>query len=253
MMDAMLKITNLTKKYGNAAVNAVDNLSLEVKQGEIFGFLGPNGSGKSTTIKSIVGILPFNDGVIKIDGIDIAKEPIKAKMQLGFVPDNHAVFERLTGREYITHIANLYDVSLEDMEARSGKYLRIFRLAHAFDNQIKSYSHGMKQKIAVIAALVHNPKLWILDEPLTGLDPQSAYQLKIAMRKHAEEGNTVFFSSHILDVVENLCDRVGIIKKGELLGCYDLKNLKAEKVSLEKLFMESIYEKDELDELEAFE
>ena len=243
----MLKISNLSKTYGKSTEKAVDNLSLEIAKGEIFGFLGPNGSGKSTTIKSIVGILPFDEGEIRINGIDAQKSPIEAKKLVGFVPDNHAVFERLTGKEYINHIANLYDVPLQDLTERTEKYLKIFKMEHAFGNQIKSYSHGMKQKIAVIAALVHDPKLWILDEPLTGLDPQSTFQLKHMMRKHAEDGNTVFFSSHILDVVENLCDRVGILKKGKLYGVYSIKELKKNKQSLEKLFMDAIYEGEEFE------
>ena len=241
----MLEIKNLSKKYGNSPVKAVDNLSLKLKKGEVFGFLGPNGAGKSTTIKSIVGILPFEDGDVLINGVSIKKEPLKAKMNIGYVPDNHAVFERLTGREYVNHMANLYNVSVEDMQERCNKYLKIFKLENAFDQQIKSYSHGMKQKISVIAALVHNPKLWVLDEPLTGLDPQSAYQLKLAMKKHAEEGNTVFFSSHILDVVENVCDRCCINKKGVLQGVYDLKEMKNKNESLEELFMQVIYDGDE--------
>ena len=236
----MLKITNLSKRYGTSAVKSVDNLSIELKPGEVFGFLGPNGAGKSTTIKSIVGILPFEDGKIEICGVDLIKNPLQAKHNIGYVPDNHAVFERLTGREYVNHIANLYDVPVKQMEEVSEYYVRLFKLEQAFDNPIKSYSHGMKQKISVIAALVHKPKLWILDEPLTGLDPQSAYQLKAAMRKHADEGNTVFFSSHILDVVENLCDRACIIKKGQLQGVYDLHEMKDKNESLEEIFMKVI-------------
>ncbi|HBB44947.1 MAG TPA: 3-dehydroquinate dehydratase [Clostridiales bacterium] len=236
----MLTIKNLSKRYGKSTVKSVDNLSLELKPGEVFGFLGPNGAGKSTTIKCIVGILPFEQGEIDICGVNLLKDPLKAKQMIGYVPDNHAVFERLTGREYVNHIANLYNVPTEQMEKISDYYVKLFRLENAFDNPIKSYSHGMKQKISVIAALVHNPKLWILDEPLTGLDPQSAYQLKSAMRKHADEGNTVFFSSHILDVVENLCDRVCIIKKGQLQGIYDIHELKEKNQSLEELFMKTI-------------
>ena len=236
----MLTIKNLSKRYGKSTVKSVDNLSLELKPGEVFGFLGPNGAGKSTTIKCIVGILPFEQGEIDICGVNLLKDPLKAKQMIGYVPDNHAVFERLTGREYVNHIANLYNVPTEQMEKISDYYVKLFRLENAFDNPIKSYSHGMKQKISVIAALVHNPKLWILDEPLTGLDPQSAYQLKSAMRKHADEGNTVFFSSHILDVVENLCDRVCIIKKGQLQGVYDIHELKEKNQSLEELFMKTI-------------
>ena len=241
----MLKITNLNKKYSGSDVYSVKNLSLELKPGEIFGFLGPNGAGKSTTIKSVVGVLPFDEGTIEVCGIDLKKEPIKTKYNIGYVPDNHAVFERLTGREYVNHIASIYNVPADQVKERCEKYLEVFNLGHAFDKQIKSYSHGMKQKITVIAALVHNPKLWILDEPLTGLDPQSCFQLKQAMRKHAEEGNTVFFSSHILDVVENLCDRVCIIKKGELKGIYDLKQLKKDNQSLEELFMSVIYDEED--------
>lgn len=236
----MLTIKNLSKRYGKSTVKSVDNLSLELKPGEVFGFLGPNGAGKSTTIKCIVGILPFEQGEIDICGVNLLKDPLKAKQMIGYVPDNHAVFERLTGREYVNHIANLYNVSTQQMEEISDYYVKLFRLENAFDNPIKSYSHGMKQKISVIAALVHNPKLWILDEPLTGLDPQSAYQLKSAMRKHADAGNTVFFSSHILDVVENLCDRVCIIKKGQLQGVYDIHELKEKNQSLEELFMKTI-------------
>ncbi len=236
----MLKISHLSKRYGKSTVKSVDDLTLELRKGEVFGFLGPNGAGKSTTIKCIVGILPFEEGEIEVCDVNLLKEPLKAKQNIGYVPDNHAVFERLTGREYVNHIANLYNVPVEQMEKISSYYVKLFKLEHAFDNPIKSYSHGMKQKISVIAALVHNPKLWILDEPLTGLDPQSAYQLKSAMRKHADDGNTVFFSSHILDVVENLCDRVCIIKKGKLQGIFDIHELKANNQSLEKLFMEII-------------
>jgi len=237
----MLSIRNLSKRYGKSPVKAVDGLTLELKPGEVFGFLGPNGAGKSTTIKSLVGILPFEEGVIEIDGVDLRKEPIRAKRSIGYVPDNHAVYERMTGREYVNHIANLYKVSVDDRRERSQRYLEIFKLTDAFDNPIKSYSHGMKQKISVIAALVHSPKLWVLDEPLTGLDPQSAFQLKKAMQRHAGEGNTVFFSSHILDVVENLCDRICIIAGGKLKGLYEIPALKASGTTLEELFIQVVY------------
>ena len=241
----MLEIINLSKRYGNAPVKAVDNLSLSLKAGEVFGFLGPNGAGKSTAIKALVGIHPFEDGDILIDGVSIKTNPLKAKMKIGYVSDNHAVFEKLTGREYVNHMANLYNVDIKTTKERVSQLLDIFKLEFAYDQPIKNYSHGMKQKISVIAALVHNPKLWILDEPLTGLDPQSAYQLKKVMKQHAAEGNTVFFSSHILDVVENLCDRCCIIKKGVLQGVYDLKEIKNSDESLEDLFMKVIYSDDE--------
>ena len=214
----MLEIKNLTKNYGNSPVNAVEDLSISLKEGEIYGFLGSNGAGKSTTIKSLVGIYPFQQGDILINGVSIKTNPLKAKNYIGYVSDNHAVFERLTGKEYINHMANLFKVDIKDAEERCNRLLKIFKLEEAFERPIKSYSHGMKQKISVIAALIHNPKLWVLDEPLTGLDPQSSYQLKQVMKQHAKEGNTVFFSSHILDVVENLCDRCCIIEKGKLQG-----------------------------------
>lgn len=241
----MLTITGLTKSYGDSKVNAVEDLSISLRPGEIYGFLGPNGAGKSTTIKSLVGIYPFQHGDILIDGVSIKTNPLAAKMKVGYVSDNHAVFERLTGREYVNHIANLYDVDPKDAEERADRLLEVFKLRDAYNHPIKSYSHGMKQKISVIAALVHNPKLWVLDEPLTGLDPQSSYQLKKVMKQHAEAGNTVFFSSHILDVVENLCDRCCIIKKGKLQGVYDIHELKRNGESLEEIFMNVIGEINE--------
>ena len=233
----MLEIKNLTKSYGNSPVKAVDDLSISLRAGEIYGFLGSNGAGKSTTIKSLVGIYPFQEGDILVNGISIKTDPLNAKKHIGYVSDNHAVFERLTGKEYVNHIANLYKVDMKDAEERCNRLLKIFKLEEAFNRSIKSYSHGMKQTISVIAALIHNPKLWVLDEPLTGLDPQSSYQLKQVMKQHAKEGNTVFFSSHILDVVENLCDRCCIIEKGKLQGVYDLKELKNSGQSLEEIFM----------------
>ena len=238
--NKLLEIKNLTKSYGNSPVHAVEDLSLELKEGEIYGFLGPNGAGKSTTIKCLVGIYPFQEGDILIDGVSIKTDPLKAKMNVGYVSDNHAVFERLTGQEYVNHIANLYHVDPEVAKERSERLLKIFNLEAAYHNPIKSYSHGMKQKISVIGALVHNPKLWVLDEPLTGLDPTSSYQLKQVMKQHAAEGNTVFFSSHILDVVENLCNRCCIIKNGKLYGTYDIAALKANGDSLEEIFMNAI-------------
>jgi len=241
----MVEIKHLTKSYADSTVNAVEDLSISLNAGEIYGFLGPNGAGKSTTIKALVGIHPFQEGDILINGVSIKTSPLQAKMQIGYVSDNHAVFERLTGREYVTHIANLYGVSKADMENRCEDLLNIFKLKEAFDSPIKSYSHGMKQKISVIGALVHDPKLWVLDEPLTGLDPQSTYQLKKVMRQHAEAGNTVFFSTHILDVVENLCDRCCIIKEGKLQGVYDLAELKASGESLEEIFVSVIGEEDQ--------
>lgn len=242
----MLKLINISKRYKNSERYSVKDLSFEVKAGEIFGYLGKNGAGKSTSIKCITGILPFENGKIEICGHDMLKEPIECKMNIGYVPDNHAVYENLTGKEYVNYIANLYKVPKEETEKRLNKFVRLFNMSHAIDNQIRSYSHGMKQKICIIAALIHNPKLWVLDEPLMGLDPQSAYEIKSYMKEHKALGNTVFFSSHNIDMVEKLCDRVAIINKGELLEIIDVADfIKNSKVSLEKYFLNLT--KDEVD------
>lgn len=236
----MLKINNLTKTYSKNAVPAVNNLSLEVKPGEIFGFIGPNGAGKSTTIKCATGILSYDDGNIQIGGIDLKSSPIEAKRLIGYVSDDHATYERLTGAEYVNFMANVYDVPESERKTRLDKYLEIFDLTSAINDQIKSYSHGMKQKLNVIGALIHEPELWILDEPLTGLDPKSAYNLKNLMREYANEGKSVFFSSHVLDVVEKVCDRVGIIDKGNLITVCSVSELHESGLSgsLEDLFLQ---------------
>jgi len=233
----MIKITKFTKVYSGQDKKAVDNLNLELHSGEVFGFLGHNGSGKTTTIKSMVGILPITDGNIEIFGYDIARQPLQAKRLIGYVPDNHAVYERLTGREYINYVANLYEVEPSLRQERLDKLVKQLNMGHAIDNKIKSYSHGMKQKVTIIAALIHNPKLWILDEPLTGLDPQSVFEVKQCMKDHAKAGNIVFFSSHILDVVEKICDRVCIIKRGQLVDLIDLKKDIKKGESLETLYL----------------
>jgi len=238
-MENMLKITNVSKTYSKGSVKAVDNLNLEVKCGEIFGFIGPNGAGKSTTIKMITGVLPFESGTITVCGIDIKKHPLEAKSCIGYVPDTHSVYEKLTGKEYLNFMADMYNVSLSDRKSRGDEYLKLFNLTDAVNNQIRTYSHGMKQKIIVIGALLHNPKLWILDEPLTGLDPQSSFELKKLMQLHIKNGNTVFFSSHVLEVVEKLVDSVGIINKGKLIFEGDLEKLKQldKNQSLEEVFL----------------
>ena len=243
----MLSITNLSKKYKGCENYALQDVSLEVKEGEIFGFLGPNGAGKSTTIKCVTGILPYSDGCIKICGHDLKDDPIAAKLNMGYVSDNHMVYEQLTGREYMNFMADIYNVGLEDRKLRSDKLVELFELKDAFDKQISSYSHGMKQKICVIGALVHNPKLWILDEPLTGLDPKSSHDLKELMKEHCAQGNSVFFSSHMLEVVEKVCDKIAIVDKGKLLMQGDLDTLKNEQ-SLEEFFLKVTgVEEDKLD------
>ena len=238
----MIRIIDFSKKYGTSKVYAVKNANLEVHGGEIFGFLGPNGAGKSTIIKSLVGIQPITSGKIEICGYDVEKQSVEAKMNTGFVPDHYALYEKLTGREYINYIADLYGVSKADRDIRLNRFLKVLELTQAFDNQIKTYSHGMKQKIAIIAALIHNPKVWILDEPLTGLDPNSIYQVKEIMKQHAKAGNIVFFSSHIIDVVERICDRIAIIKKGQILCTKNVKDFEKEKTHLEDFYLNMIGE-----------
>ncbi len=235
----MLTIKNFSKTYLKSNKKAVDGLSLELKNGEIFGFLGPNGAGKSTTIKTVCGILNFDEGEIYIDGVNLKTDPVAAKLKIGYVPDNHEVYDKLSGMEYINFMADVYGVSLEDRKERAEKYIKMFNLGDAINNQIKTYSHGMKQKIVVIGALIHNPKLWILDEPMMGLDPQSSYELKEAMKEHVKNGNTVFFSSHVLEIVEKLCDRVGIIDDGKLVAVGKIDDLKAQSgdESLESYFL----------------
>ncbi len=235
----MLNITDLGKRYRGSDRFAVDGVSLNVKEGEVFGFLGPNGAGKSTTIKCVAGILPYERGTIEICGVDLAKDPIAAKMQLGYVSDNHAVYEKLTAREYLNFICDIYGVGANDRKTRGEMYMEMFELSHAWDSDIKTFSHGMKQKICVIGALIHAPKLWILDEPMTGLDPKSAFELKELMRKHCEEGNSVFFSSHVLEVVEKVCDHVAIIDNGGIIadfGIDELDEIRANS-SLEDVFL----------------
>lgn len=234
---AMLKINHLSKRYPSSEVYSVKDLSFELRPGEVFGFLGKNGAGKSTTIKCLTGILPFDEGNISICGYDIQKEPMQAKLNMGYVPDNHSVYERLTGREYVNYVADLYRVKKADREERLNMFMDLFKLRFAIDRQIKSYSHGMKQKICIIAALIYEPKLWVLDEPMMGLDPQSTAEILSYMREHVRKGNTVFFSSHNLDMVAKVCDRVAIINDGVLHCVIDLSD-PANRETLEKRFFE---------------
>ncbi len=236
----MLEITNVSMSYANSGVNVIDNLSLSLKAGEIFGFLGANGAGKTTTIKMVTGILPIKSGSISICGHDITKDPIEAKRNFGFVPDSPIIFDKFTGREYINFLADIYGVSKSDREAVSAELLKKFSLEDAFDKRISGYSHGMKQKIAIIGALIHSPSLWILDEPMMGLDPPSAFALKEYMKQHRDAGKTVFFSTHVLDVAEKICDRIAIISKGKLVLCGNVDEIKAAKgdESLEEIFMQ---------------
>lgn len=235
----MLEIEHVSMSYANGNVKAVDDLSLSLKAGEIFGFLGANGAGKTTTIKMATGILPINTGSIKICGHDVTRDPLSAKRNFGFVPDSPIVFEKFTGREYVNFMGDIYGVPDEERKRVSAELLERFSLTDDFDKRISGYSHGMKQKIAIIGALIHSPSLWILDEPMMGLDPPSSFALKELMKAHRDAGKTVFFSTHVLDVAEKLCDRVAIINKGKLVLCGNMDDIKAAKgdESLEEIFM----------------
>ncbi len=238
----MIEIKNVSKKYKKDK-KVIDNLNLEIKDGEIFGFLGPNGAGKTTTIKMITGILNIDEGDILIDKKSIKNEPLEAKKLMGLVPDSPDVFLKLKGIEYLNFIADVYEISTENRQKRIKELAEKFELINVLNNKIESYSHGMRQKLIIIGVLLHDPKNWILDEPMTGLDPKSSFELKNMMREHASKNNTVFFSTHILDVAERVCDRIGIIDKGKLIfvGTYeDLKKELKENKSLEELFMEII-------------
>ena len=235
----MLKISNLSKSYAKGNKKAVDSLNLEIKNGEIFGFIGPNGAGKTTTIKMITGILNPDRGEIEINGHSLKDDPIAAKMSMGYVPDNHDIYEMLTGREYLSFMADMYNVPMRERKERIERYLSQFELDKAVDSQIKSYSHGMKQKLVITGALLHEPALWILDEPLVGLDPRSTMLLKEQMRAHCSAGNTVFFSTHVLEVAERLCDRIGIIDHGRLIAVGTLDELRSNSgETLESIFLE---------------
>lgn len=236
----MIELTNVTKSY-NGKIKAVDNLNLTIPDGEIFGFLGPNGAGKTTTIKMITGIINSDTGNILINGIDTKKNLIEAKKQFGFVPDSPDMFLRLKGIEYLNFMADIYDVKSEERIDIIKNLSERFEMSKALNDQIQSYSHGMRQKIVLMGALVHNPTVWILDEPMTGLDPRSSYILKEMMREHADKGNTVFFSTHVLEVAEKICDRIAIINKGNILFCGTFEELKEEfkeDKSLENIFLE---------------
>lgn len=236
----MIELTNVNKSY-NGKVKAVENLNLSISDGQIFGLLGPNGAGKTTTIKMITGILNCDSGAIKINGIDIKQNAIEAKKQFGFVPDSPDMFLRLKGLEYLNFISDIYGVNSEDRIKRIDEFSKRFELTNALGDKIQSYSHGMRQKIVLMGALIHEPNVWILDEPMTGLDPKASFELKEMMREHAASGKTVLFSTHVLEVAEKICDKVAIINKGKVLFCGTLDEMREHfKVneSLENMFLE---------------
>ncbi|MBA2174611.1 ABC transporter ATP-binding protein [Halobacillus locisalis] len=235
----MIELINVTKNYPGKT--AVQDLSLTIPDGKIFGFLGPNGAGKSTTIKMMTGILPIDEGTIMVNGKDMKKDTLSAKRIIGYVPDRSDIFLRLKGIEYLNFIADVYDVPKEVRETKITELTKKFGIYEALDDHIQTYSHGMKQKIVVSGVLLHDPDIWILDEPLTGLDPKSSYTLKEMMREHANKGKIVFFSTHVLEVVEQLCDEVAIINHGQIQfqgNMADMKQQYQENDNLERLFLE---------------
>lgn len=235
----MLEIKNLTKKFGDKV--AVDNIDLSVKSGEIYGFLGPNGAGKTTTIKMIVGMLMPDGGSINVDGIDAINDDVEAKRQIAYVPDSPEIYDIMTGRQYLNFIADVFELSDEERNKQIDRYAEVFEMKDNLDVMIAGYSHGMKQKIVIMGALIHSPKLLILDEPMVGLDAKSSFRLKEIMRALADDGRTVFFSTHVMEVAENLCDRIGIINRGKIIAVGTLDEIKAaakDTGSLEKIFLE---------------
>ena len=231
----MLKIENLTVKYGEKV--AVDNLSLHILKGEIYGFIGHNGAGKTSTIKAATGILEFTYGEIYVDGISMKLDPITCKKNIAYIPDNPDLYEYMTGLQYLNFIADIFGVSTALRKERTEKYSAAFEIQNDLTSGINSYSHGMKQKLAVISALIHDPKLIIMDEPFVGLDPKAAFTLKEIMREHCEKGGAIFFSTHVLDVAEKLCDKIAIIKSGKLIKCGAMEEVRGDE-SLESVFLE---------------
>lgn len=231
----MLEIKNFSKSYGD--FKAVDNLNLTVKDGEIYGFIGHNGAGKSTTIKAVVGAMDFTEGEIYIDGKSVKRDPLGCKSVTAYVPDNPDIYDHLSGIQYLNFICDIFRVSENDRNERIKKYAELFEISSNLGDLISSYSHGMKQKLVLISALVHNPKFMVLDEPFVGLDPVASHKLKEIMREKCNEGGAIFFSTHVLEVAEKLCDRIGIIKRGRLVAEGSVQEVVGDK-SLESFFLE---------------
>lgn len=231
----MLKIEHLTKTYGNK--KAVDDLSLVINSGETYGFIGHNGAGKTTTIKSCAGILRFDSGEIYIDGISVKDDPIACKKVLAYIPDNPDIYEFMTGIQYLNFIADIFEIGTAERKSKIEKYSDIFELTPNLSEPVSAYSHGMKQKLAIISAWIHSPKLIIMDEPFVGLDPKASHRLKEMMREHCSGGGAIFFSTHVLEVAEKLCDKVAVIKEGKLIKSGTMEEVKGDD-SLESVFLE---------------
>ena len=231
----MLKIENLTKIYEGKA--AVDHLNLHIQPGEIYGFIGHNGAGKTTTLKSVAGILEYDEGEIYINDISLKQSPIECKRIMAYIPDNPDIYEFMTGIQYLNFIGDIYLVPIEERKERIMKYAKMFELENNLGQSVSAYSHGMKQKLAVMSALIHSPKLILMDEPFVGLDPVASHLLKQTMRQICDEGGAIFFSTHVLEVAEKLCDKVAIIKNGKLLRSGTMEEVKGD-ASLEEVFLE---------------
>lgn len=238
MGKVILNVSKLGKSYNKCQSFTVSDISFKVEEGQIVGLVGRNGVGKSTIIKSITGILPFEKGSAKINDFDVAVNSVQAKRHLGYVPDVSNAFDRMTGMEYLNFVADIFNVEKEIRQEKIAEFNKLFPLGESIHKLINSYSHGMKQKISIMASLLSEPKLWILDEPITGLDPQTSLSLINYMKQYAKKGNAVLFSSHNLDVVEKICDRVIIINNGKLVYDNDISDLKSSKKTLEQFFME---------------
>ena len=231
----MLKIEHLTKKFGDK--KAVDDLCLHIRPGEIYGFIGHNGAGKTTTLKSVVGILPFDEGKITIGGESVRENPIRCKRMLAYIPDNPDLYDYMTGIKYLNFIADIFEIPSDTRKEKIEKYAAAFELTDDLTQLISAYSHGMKQKLAIIAAWIHSPRLILMDEPFVGLDPKAAHILKEMMREHCENGGAIFFSTHVLEVAEKLCDKVAIIKSGRLMKSGTMEEVRGDE-SLEEVFLE---------------
>ena len=240
-MKPILEIKNYTKVYGEGK-RAADNVSLIVESGDIYGFIGHNGAGKSTTIRAVVGVLDFTEGEILIDGHSVKTEPMECKKITAYIPDNPDLYENLTGIQYLNFIADIFEISAKEREESIKKYADVFEMTESLGDLISSYSHGMKQKLAIISALIHNPKLMVLDEPFVGLDPKASFILKGIMHSMCEKGTAIFFSTHVLDVAEKLCNKVAIIKQGKIIASGTMEEL-TEGHSLEETFLEAESEK----------
>ena len=242
----MLKISNLTKIYNNNK-KANDNISFEINDGEIFGFIGPNGAGKTTTIKCIMGLIPYDNGKILFNNIDNKKNPIEFKKNVIYIPDNPDLYDSLTGIQFLNFIADIYEISKEQRQMDINKYSELFDLKKSLGDLISSYSHGMKQKLCLISAFLRHPKLLILDEPFVGLDPEASKHVKELMKELCNEGGSVFFSTHVLEVAEKLCDHIAIIKNGQLVACGTMEEVKGDQ-SLEDVFFDIAAKKEDFNE-----